>query len=394
MRLQSLRSRPRRVDPLVMKSLNAIEVLELVRTHGPISRARLAACSRLSKPTVSDQVDTLIGRELVVEVGMGSASSRGGKKPTLVEFNSAYGQVFCADIGPEWIRFGSFDLGGKPMTRNMLSTKPEKGARSVVRTVRQGLTEMLASAPNAVVRVISIAAPGIVDVRDGRVLETDNVFGWRELGVGAELAGHFGLPVLIDNDVNMAALAERNTGSAPDNFVLIRLNTGIGAAVVLAGRLHHGAHWAAGEIGHMLLNVRAFDGASDPRGYLESVVGQDRVQQSIRRLARDCGKAAAEQQVTAEVALHLGSAIANIAAVYDPDAVILLGEAFLPVVDQIRRISAQIVPWPVDVRVSQLGEDAGLKGALAAGLEYAYQEITHGLHIEAPERFASVGSRQ
>ena len=87
MRLQPHRFVPRRVDPLVMKSLNAIEVLELVRTHGPISRARLAAFSRLSKPTVSDQVDALIARELVVEVGTGSASSRGGKKPTLVEFN-------------------------------------------------------------------------------------------------------------------------------------------------------------------------------------------------------------------------------------------------------------------------------------------------------------------
>ncbi len=253
---------------------------------------------------------------------------------------------------------------------------------------------MLTASPQAVVRAISIAAPGIVDVRNGKVLETDNVFGWRELGVGAELAGHFGLPVLIDNDVNMAALAERNSGTAPDNFVLIRLNTGIGAAVVLGGRLHHGAHWAAGEIGHMLLNIRALDGASDPRGYLESVVGQDRVQQSIRRLARDGGRAAAEQQVTAEVALHLGSAIANIAAVYDPEAIILLGEAFLPVIDQIRRISAQIVPWPVDVRVSQLGEDAALKGALAAGLEYAHQEITHSLHVEATERFASAASLQ
>ena len=77
-----------------------------------------------------------------------------------------------------------------------------------------------------------------------------------------------------------------------------------------------------------------------------------------------------------------------------PEAVILLGEAFLPVLDQIRRISAQIVPWPVDVRLSQLGEDAALKGALAAGLEHAYQEITHSLQVEAPERFASAGSRQ
>ena len=76
MRLQPDSLLTRRVDPLVMKSLNAIEVLELVRTHGPVSRARLATHSRLSKPTVSDQVDALISRGLVVDTGPGVASSR------------------------------------------------------------------------------------------------------------------------------------------------------------------------------------------------------------------------------------------------------------------------------------------------------------------------------
>lgn len=394
MRLHSQRMPTRRVDPLVMKSLNAIEVLALVRAHGPISRARLAAFSRLSKPTVSDQVDALISRDLVVEVGPGIASSRGGKKPTLVEFNSGYGQIFCADVGPEWIRFGSFDLSGKPIAHRALPTRPDKGARTVVRALKQGIAEMLQTSPDGPVRVISIAVPGIVNVREGVVLETDNVFGWLDLPLGPELTAHFGLPVCIDNDVNMAALAELNAGTASDNFVLIRLNTGIGAAVVIGGRLHHGAHWASGEIGHMLLDVRALAGASNPRGYLESVVGQDRVQASIRKLAREGGRAAAEQQVTAEVALHMGTAIANIAAVYDPDTVILLGEPFLPVVDQVRRIAAQIVRWPVDVRVSQMGEEASLRGALAAGLEYAHEQITQSLQVEDRERIVSAGSRQ
>ena len=113
-----------------MKSLNAIEVLELVRTHGPVSRARLAACSRLSKPTVSDQVDALIGARTGCGGRTGDASSRGGKKPTLVEFNCGYGQIFCADIGPEWIRFASFDLSGKPMPRNVLPTQTGEGCAS------------------------------------------------------------------------------------------------------------------------------------------------------------------------------------------------------------------------------------------------------------------------
>jgi predicted NBD/HSP70 family sugar kinase len=386
MRLQPDRLVTRRVDPLVMKSLNAIQVLELVRMHGPISRARLAAFSRLSKPTVSDQVDALIARRLVVEAGPGVASNRGGKKPTLIGFNGEYGQVFCADIGPEWLRFAAFDLRGRPILRSSAPTRADKGVRFVVRALKQGLAELRDASPSGRVQVISLAVPGIVDVRRGIVLETDNVFGWRNLHLGAELSEHFGLPVEIDNDVNMAALAELNAGSAPDDFVLVRLHTGIGAAVVAGGRLHHGAHFAAGEIGHMLLDVRSLGGASNPRGYLELVVGQDRVRASIRRLARRNGLRAAEQEAAEEIALHLGTAMANIAAVYDPQAIILLGKAFLPVLDQIRRITMQIVPWPVDIRLSQLGEDAALQGALAAGLSHAYGQITHQLQAEAGGR--------
>jgi predicted NBD/HSP70 family sugar kinase len=363
-----------------MKSLNAIEILELVRTRGPISRAHLAACSRLSKPTVSDQVDALISRGLVVEAGPGDSGTRGGKKPTLVEFNGGHGQIFCADVGPELIRFAAADLRGTVFRRNVLPTQPERGPRAVVRTVKKGLADLIGAADDGKVRVISMAVPGIVDIRQGIVLETENVFGWRNLHLAADLAGHFGIPVRIDNDVNMAALAELSGGSAPDDFVFVRLHTGIGAAVVLGGKLHHGAHWAAGEIGHMLLDVGRLPRGTDPRGYLESVVGQDRVSERVRKLARRGGRTAAEQEVSRDVALHLGSAIANIASVCDPHAVILLGEPFPGILDEIRRVTEKLVPWPVEVRLSQLGEDAALQGALAAGLNHAYDGIADSLH--------------
>ena len=383
MRLQPDRLLPKRVDPLVMKTLNAIELLELVRTNGPVSRAQLAACSRLSKPTVSDQVDSLIARSLVVETGPGSAGVRGGKKPTLLEFNRGYGQILCADIGPEWMRFAAADLGGNFLERSQLATSPEKGTRAVIRNLKRGLADLLSRVPEAKIRVISVAVPGIVDVRQGVVLETDNVFGWRDVKLADEVANEFGLPVRIDNDVNMAALAELSAGSAPDNFVFIRLHTGIGSAVVLRGQLHHGAHWAAGEIGHMLLDLRALEQKADPRGYLESIVGQDRVRERIGKLARGGGRAGAELQVNSDVALHLGSAIANIASVYDPEAIVLLGEPFGEVLSEIRRVARKLLPWPVEVRLSKLGEDAALHGALAAGLNHSYSQISHTLQTVA-----------
>jgi predicted NBD/HSP70 family sugar kinase len=388
MRLQPDRLLTKRVDPLVMKTLNAIELLELIRTNGPVSRAQLATRSRLSKPTVSDQVDSLISRSLVMEAGPGNAGIRGGKKPTLLEFNCGYGQILSADIGPEWMRFAAADLCGNFLIREQLATTPEKGARAVVRTLKRGLEDLLARVPEANIRVISVAVPGIVDVRQGVVLETDNVFGWRDVKLTEELSKEFDLPVRIDNDVNMAALAELSAGSAPDNFVFIRLHTGIGSAVVLGGELHHGAHWAAGEIGHMLLDIRALDAEANPRGYLESVVGQDRVRERIRKLARRGGRTGAEQQAAGDVALHLGSAIANIASVYDPEAIILLGEPFGAVLDEIRRVTRKLVPWPVEIRLSKLGEDAALHGALAAGLNHAFGQIARTLQTVAAGQVA------
>lgn len=383
MRLQPDRLLTRRVDPLVMKSLNAIELLELIRTHGPISRADLAGRSRLSKPTVSDQVDSLLSRGFVVEIGQGSAGSRGGKKPTMLQFNGNLGQILAADIGPEWMRFALADLHGSVIRRLVLPTRPEKGARCVVRTLKMGLGQLMNGSPAGDIQVISLAVPGIIDVQRGLVMETDNVFGWRDLNLASDIAAHFGIPVHIDNDVNMAALAELNAGGAPDNFVFVRLHYGIGAAVVLGGRLHHGAHWAAGEIGHMLLDIGGLGQKADPRGHLESVVGQDRVQERIHKLSRRGGKPHAEQQVSRQVALHLGSAITNIAALYDPQAVILHGEAFGPLLDEIQAIVRRYLPWPVELRLSQQQEDAPLGGALAAGLTHAYGQISYALQKES-----------
>jgi predicted NBD/HSP70 family sugar kinase len=123
------------------------------------------------------------------------------------------------------------------------------------------------------------------------------------------------------------------------------------------------------------------------------VVGQDRIRDRIRKLSRRSGRTAAEQQVTKHVALHLASAIANIAAVYDPDAVILLGEIFPRMLDEIRRRIRRIVPWQVDVRLSQLGEDAALQGALAAGLSRAYAMIARSLQKDAAGQAAVAGGK-
>jgi predicted NBD/HSP70 family sugar kinase len=395
-----------------MKRFNAIELLELIRHHGRISRSDLAVLSRLSKPTVSDQVDALIASGLVVEVGMGSASARGGKKPTLIELNAAYGRILCADVGSEWIRFLSGDLKGSVLEQTQVPTRPERGKDAIVKTVKRGIAALLARQParRPGVQTISVALPGVVVVRQGVALETDNVFGWRDLRLGAELAATFKLPVHIDNDVNMAAVAELRFGKqAFNSFALIRLGTGIGAGIVLDGKLHHGAHWAAGEIGHAVLDATTAPHSPTPRGYLESIVGADRVADRLRDIARKsgarlsadlsasdawtvlhkhAGSNPAIRVLYEQVVRHLGCAVANVASAYDPEAILLLGKPFSLVLHRIQEIVMNLVPWPVEIRLSALGDDASLQGALAAGLTRAYQQIVFSLQAERPEDYS------
>lgn len=402
MKLQPDRSLARRVDTLVMKSLNAIELVELVRRHGPISRADLAKISRLSKATVSDQMDALLSKGLVAEVGTGQSSVRGGKRPTLLEFNAGFGQILCVDVGREWVRFVSADLMGATLHSLRLLTRPQDGADAVLRTVEQGICELVESESSPrQLRLISAAVPGIVDVRAGVVIETDNLFGWRQIEFARKLQARFDVPVHVDNDVNMAALAELKAGGGDSrtNFVLIRLSTGIGAGVVIGGALHHGAHWAAGEIGHMMLKPEAAVGPPIPRGYLESVVGVDRVERRIGSIVEgangfgeDSSWAALHaavqygrgplSEIADELVFHLGAAVTNIAAVFDPEVIILLGEPFSVLIEPIREFAARWLPWPLEIRLSSLGEDASLQGALAAGLSRAYEQIALALRNE------------
>src|SRR5206468_10982368 len=112
-------------------------------------------------------------------------------------------------------------------------------------------------------------------------------FDWRDVRLASELKAAFDVPVHVDNDVNMAALGELNAQppGGMRTFVLLRLSTGLGAGVVINGALYHGAHFAAGEIGHMVLDTRAGAMGPGPRGYLESVVAVDRVRERIRALS-------------------------------------------------------------------------------------------------------------
>lgn len=373
-----------------MRSINGIELLNLIRENGPVSRASLAKLSCLSKPTVSSQVETLLIHGWVVELGRGESGSRGGKKPTLIRFNADAGRLFAAEIDSAQVRLAVADLEGRVLERLTTPIGANRSAASVLAILRNGLKILLAGHSSVgVQRVVGIAAPGRVDVSLGVVLDAGNVFNWHNVPVREQLEADFGVPVFVDNDVKMATLGEIQFGVAKGekNVVLVRLDTGIGSGVVSCGKLLPGSHWAAGEIAHMVLDLTQAGADWSARGYLESVVGSDRILAEARAL----GSAAATavefmesartthgdaRRLFDKVVYHLGIAIANMICAYDPSLVVLQGGLLACVEVELRSIVANAIPWETRVVFSEIGGEAALLGTLVAARTQAYERIS------------------
>jgi len=393
---------PLAVQPPVMKKMNQLSLLTLIMELGPISRTGLSVLSRLSKPTVSAQVEDLIRRRLVSETGTGESGKRGGKKPTHLEFNAGYGYLAVGEIDPLEIRLAVTDLEGSIIAHAQFPTDAQLGAESVTGRLKDGLVKLLEqSGRTEQLRLIGIAAPGRVDVRHGVILAAGNLFNWENVPIADPLAAEFKTPVVVDNVVNLAALAEMKCGAAQgvEDFILVRHDTGIGCGVVLGGKLHRGSNWAAGEIAHYILDLDEAGKDWTPRGYLELQVGADRLSKRMQGVQAfrptspgfldgdlatllrgwQDGPAAVRKLAT-DLVLELGVAIAHVAATYDPSLIVLQGEIFPPLVEDIERVARRAVPWLPRLAASKLGKDAALRGAIVAARAQAHEEIAKALN--------------
>ncbi len=357
---------------LNIRRVNRHRLLQAVRRTGPISRADLAKATRLSPPTVSALVEDLVSEVgLLQEVGVGT--SRGGRPPILLQFNAEFGFLAGVDIGSRHLRVALTDLQGRVLARHQEPTDPALTADgpAAIAQIEAGISEVFRRTrrDRRQLKAVGVGAPGMTDVRSGRVINAVNLPGWVDLPLRALVEARLGVPVCVDNDANMAALGERWVGAAQrvDDFVFVALGAGIGAGVVVGGRLHRGHHWHAGEISHMNLDHREWAADFGERGYLESRVGAAVIpdwQQAIEA-ARDGDRRATAR--IEELAIVLGTAIANIVTVLDPALIVFgggLSHAGDLLLDPVRRVVASIAPTPPVMSVSALGDDAQLMGAV------------------------------
>jgi glucokinase len=268
---------PAPTRPSHLRQSNARVLLQLLRAHNPCSKADLVRLSGLSAPTVSTGIAHLEGLGLIDSIGEGESS--GGRPPNLLRFNARHGYVAAADIGGTRLRMMLTDLNGTAITQwSTVLQKQQKSPESICELISIGLRAMCRerALPKQKVLHLCAGAPGVTNVKTGVVVSAPNLKDWNEIPLRDMLQQKVGIPVLVENDTNLAALGEHRSGAAKDaeNFVFIAMGTGVGAGILLHGQLFHGAQWTAGEIGYF----RAEDKTREPlqvrhTGQLERIIG-------------------------------------------------------------------------------------------------------------------------
>jgi predicted NBD/HSP70 family sugar kinase len=382
--------------PQHIRVMNEQLLLGHIRTAGELSRADLARTSSLAKNTVSQALTNLERAGLVRQSGVRTGVP--GPAATLYRVNPEAGFVLGLDVGSHYLRGAITDLTGVVRARTSLRTRARGGTARVAELADLG--GMLCAEAGIAMAEVSqtvLGSPGIYDpVRDALNLVGGRP-GWDKPVVLRELRQAFGDSLVLENDVDAAALAEQahGHGREVDSFAFVSIGTGIGMGLVIGGRLHRGAHGAAGEIGFLPIADGVAADAADARrrGRLEVAASATGVVRAARRAgmqgpvsARAVFAAAARGDeraagVVAEEAVLVANAICAVVAVADPDLVVLgggIGQAdqFLELVATHVRDLAPVLP---DLRVSALGDDAVVDGCLAAGADRLWEQLTNAL---------------
>jgi len=378
--------------PGLIRTLNEQLLLERMRQDGPVSRSELASASGLSKPTVGLALASLERAALVQHAG--SRAGPRGRSARLYEIRSDAGFVLGLDVGREFVRGAVADLAGTVRARRTRAARSSSGTGRV-RELAALATEVLYDAgvarDRALLHVV-IGSPGVV-APGGRALRmAASLPGWERPGVLRELRRLLGEETTIENDVDAATVAERDHGLGRDvsTFAFVSVGTGIGMGLVVDGKLHRGAHGAAGEIAFLpLADGQPLDSPdARRRGALESVASSAAVVGAARkggarvRSARSVFAAAAAgdqlaRAVVAGEAALVARALVSIVAVVDPELIILGGGigGAPGFADAVRDELARLSPVVPEIHPSALGDDAVVDGCLAVGGERLWERV-------------------
>ena len=365
------------------------DLLGLIRSGRATTRGELGQITGLARSTIAHRVDSLMAAGLVVAVG--GAPSTGGRPASVLGFNGDAGLILSADLGATHSRVAVTNLLAESLAETTAEVDIDSGPEEVLTWLERTFDELVAETGRSAedIRGVGIGLPGPVDFDRGVAVNPPIMAGWHEYPVASRFEEVYGVPVLVDNDVNIMALGEFWSMSPKvEDFIFVKIGTGIGSGLIMGGHLHRGSHGAAGDIGHVQAGGEDVVCRCGNNGCLEASASGAAIAESLRAIGHDVhgsrevvalvqkGNQDAIRAVRAGGRL-VGQVLATMVNLLNP-AVIMIGgdmaEAEQPLIAGIREIvyqrSTTLSTQDLQIITSTLGDRAGVTGAAAMVIDH------------------------
>ncbi|AZQ75768.1 MULTISPECIES: ROK family transcriptional regulator [Streptomyces] len=362
---------------------NLERVVRAVRMAGSLTQAEIARTTGLSAATVSNIV-----RELkdggTVEV---TPTSSGGRRARSVSLSGDAGIVVGVDFGHTHLRVAVGNLAHQVLAEDAepldVDASAEEGLRRAESLVRTLITKAGID-PRKIIGV-GLGVPGPIDVESGVLGSTAILPGWAGTNPRDDLAARLGVPVHVDNDANLGALGELvwGAGRGATDLAYIKVASGVGAGLVINGKIYRGPGGTAGEIGHITLDesgpvcrcgnrgcLETFTAARYILPLLHSAHGTDLTVPRVVELAREGDPGC--RRVISDVGRYIGSGVANLCNLLNPSRVVLGGDladsgelVLAPIRESVSRYAIPSAARRLEVVPGALGGRSEVLGALA-----------------------------
>ncbi len=402
----------------LVQKINRSLVLNLIKDKGPISRADVSKITKLTRSTVSSIVGYLIRKDLIKEIGL--TFSRVGRRAILLKLNSKAYYSIGVDLGTLRTTIVITDLLGKVEKRIEYPTNRHQDKDKIIEKLIAAIHNI--NKKNGVkwkkITGIGVAAPGLVD-KKGTMLIYPN-FGWRNTPLRKILKKEFHIPVFVDNNDNVMALAESEFGKGQGvkNFIFINVGMGIGAGIVINGELFHGESNCTGEIGHTTVDYNGPKCSCGNKGCLEAMASgpaiakraikaikegeksliSELVNYDLNQISAEIVATAANQgdklglNIMKETGEYLGTGVANIINLFNPELVIIGGGVtkagnliFEPLKKAVQKRAFSVSAKVAKIVPVSLGKDCTVIGAATMVFKEMYKIEKLGIysHIDS-----------
>ncbi len=377
------------VDQQTISYMNQSLVLDLIKKKGRITRAGISQALRLSPPSVSSNIEKLLKKGIILEYESSTSNTGPGRKGTLIGINQTFSYTLAISLSGPVLRIALGDTCENMVDYRQYDSIEGKSGSFIMEAIVTAIEDILEQnqIEISLVGVIVICTPGVIDQQAGKIEFAPQIVGWDKINIITSLKEKFHSKVILINDINAIALGEltHGVGRKTKSFVYINIDLGIGAGIVLDGKLIQGERSAAGEVGYMLTAVEQLD--SKPRfGHLESLISIQSIRSNIaRRLSINEGELTIDKlnalyasnnlvvrQEIEYVSKLLAMSIVNITAVLNTPLVCIGGIISEFNVDLENQISSYIqgmVPYPPAICLSEMGSMGFIPGALHLGAE-------------------------